>query len=150
MTRKSKFEWYIHAGFLGTTSSSVSSGCPWPSALTAETLNLYFSPSISFGTTKDVVLTSRSATLTHDLRRLSYFSSRYPVTAVPPSDAGGCHDNVTESSVMSLVDKGPVGLDGFSSKYMKSVFYLLNDCNASLFDYDIFVISYVKMILLNI
>lgn len=75
---------------------------------------MYFSPSISLGTTKDKVLTSRSATLTHDLRLLSYFSSKYPVTAEPPSEVGGCHDNVTESAVMPWAVRGPVGLVGLS------------------------------------
>ena len=36
------------------------------------------------------------------------------MTGEPPSDSGGCHDNVTLSSLMSDTLRGPTGADGLS------------------------------------
>lgn len=30
----------------------------------------------------------------------------------PPSDSGGCHDNVTPSSMISVTSSGPTGAEG--------------------------------------
>ena len=42
------------------------------------------------------------------------------MTGVPPSDSGGCHDNVTLSAVISDTWRGPTGADGLSTKQILS------------------------------
>ena len=41
------------------------------------------------------------------------------MTREPPSDSGGCHDNVTLSSLMSETLRGPTGAEGLSRGKIK-------------------------------
>lgn len=91
---------------MATRGRDTSLGLPTPAAFSALTLNSYFLSSDRSLTLKVVSLIGARLTGTQRPTGHSLFSTMYPVTVLPPSDAGGSHDRVIDDGVISETEGG--------------------------------------------
>lgn len=101
--------------------SDGSDGLPRPALFSAVTLKWYSSPSFKSLTTYLVSVTDSSRlTTAHRIENLSFFSIRYVLIGLPPSDGGADHERLAELAVV-LFTLGFPGASGTSLRCKKGL-----------------------------